>query len=477
MSDVRQAARRTWDAGTVAILGALCYGFVGTVMSATPFSLLVKPAGADCNMRCDYCFYLPKASLYPGDERSRMSLHTVEAMLRAYFATPQEVYAFGWQGGEPTLMGLDFFREVFAMQRRLAPPGARISNGLQTNGTLLSAEWAQTLREHDVLVGLSIDGSRHIHDRYRVWADRDGPSAGTHRYVEATARMLREEKVAFNALTVVGRHNQERAVEVYEYLRALKIRHMQFIPLVEWENVSGADLYEPPETPLRLSPFSVTGEGWARFLTAILERWFPKDVRRVSIRHHDSIMELLVNGRYNVCTTSGRCGGHFVVEHTGDIYPCDFFVEASTRLGNVRDDPAPASSEHGEGAVNPFLNALQDPRHHAFVAAKAHWNETCTACEYLWLCGGDCPKLRLPRRRYATDTTPTRDDVSALCEGWKSFYRHSLSRFENLARSIAPQITGRPPAMPALMERWDSGRECFCGSGRPAGKCHLAGRG
>ena len=210
----------------------------------SPFSLLIKPAGADCNLNCGYCFYLKKAELYPatGDRPGppRMSLETLEATLRAYFATPQPVYSFAWQGGEPTLMGIDFFREAFAMQKRMAPAGAEISNGLQTNGTLLTETWARLFREHNVLVGLSIDGPEELHNARRRWADRAGhPIAGaagnTHARVETAARLLREERVQYNALTVVGRHNEQYPVEIYDYLRSLKIRHMQFIPLVEWE--------------------------------------------------------------------------------------------------------------------------------------------------------------------------------------------------------------------------------------------------
>jgi len=372
-----------------------------------------------------------------------MSLDTAERMLREYFATPQTVYSFGWQGGEPTLMGLDFFRQVFAMQKRLAPAGSTIANGLQTNGTLLTAEWGPLLREYNVLVGLSIDGPEEIHDRYRVYAgDR---RRGTYRQVAETVRLLREEKVAFNALTVVGSHNQDRPVEIYEHLRSLRIRHHQYIPLVEWDD-------HDPTRGAR--DFAVTPEGWGRFLNGIFDRWYPRDVRRVSVRHFDSVLELLIHGRYNACTLSGACGSHLVVEHGGDIYPCDFYVEPELRLGSVHDT--------GEGSV--FERLRDSAIHRRFVRRKADWHEECARCEYLWLCGGDCPKFR------------PRDDRSYLCSGWRDFYDYTLERFKAISRAVAPEISGEPPRMPAMIETWPVESECFCGSGRPAGNCHLAAR-
>lgn len=418
-----------------------------------PFSLLIKPAGADCNLNCGYCFYLKKAELYPATADRpgppRMNLKTVEATLRSYFATPQPVYSFAWQGGEPTLMGVDFFREVFEMQRRMAPPGAEISNGLQTNGTLLTESWAHLFREHNVLVGLSIDGPQALHNARRRWADRDGYAipgitGDTHARVEAAARLLREERVQYNALTVVGSHNEQYPVEIYEYLRFLKIRHMQFIPLVEWEATRDGAVEEPPAP----SAVSVTPDGWGLFLNAIFDRWFPRDVRRVSIRHHDSIMELLVRGRYNVCTMSGACGGHFVVEHTGDIYPCDFFVEPELVLGNVLDggDGETTAESAGAGGDNPFLSSLNDPRHHAFVRRKVRWDGACDTCRYRWLCGGDCPKMRPPQGPVDA-VSSVRDGISALCPGWLAFYDHTLADFERLSRAIAPEVTGHAPVL------------------------------
>jgi uncharacterized protein len=432
-------------------------------VSPHPFSLLVKPAGADCNLNCGYCFYLTKAGLYPEVTQPRMSIATVERMLRAYYAIPMPVYAFGWQGGEPTLMGTDFFREVFALQRALTPRGSTTTNGLQTNGTLLTPEWAQLLREHDVLVGISIDGPAELHNRRRRWADRNGAAISgiegdTHARVAAAVRLLREERVAHNALTVVGAHNVHAPNEIYDYLRSLRIRHMQFIPLVEWDGAAAV----VPERGASLTDYSVSGDAWGRFLTAIFDRWFPRDVRRVSIRHHDSILELLVHGHYNVCTMGDACGGHLVVEHNGDIYPCDFYVERDLRLGSIGTDGGfethdGFATEGGRGTKggfathgaevepdrnNPFVAALSSPVSRTFAAQKAHRNSACATCAYRRLCGGDCPKMRAPS---SDGTSPDGRGLSALCSGWTAFYDHTLNDFLRLSRSVTdhPRVGAR----------------------------------
>lgn len=394
-----------------------------------PFTVLIKPAGADCNLHCGYCFYLAAAGLYPETVRPRMSLTTVEQLLTAYFAIPMRQYSFAWQGGEPTLMGTDFFREVFAMQRRLAPAGTQVTNAIQTNGTLLTEEWATLLRENRVLVGVSIDGPAEVHNRYRRWADRHGAAISgekgdTHARVEGAIRLLRETKVEYNALTVVGRHNMDHPVDVYDYLRSLRIRHMQFIPLVEWNGTEASE-------------FSVTAEGWGQFLIKIFDRWFPKDVRRVSIRHHDSVMAYLVGGEHNVCTMSDSCGGHVVVEHNGDLYPCDFYVRPDLRLGSL-SDPG-----------NPLEAAVTGEQYREFRRQKARRPAECETCRYRRLCGGDCPKLREP----ASDGR----GLSALCDGWKMYYDHTLSRFGRLSRAVAEEQfgPGRTPAV-AVRKRTDS---------------------
>jgi uncharacterized protein len=364
-----------------------------------PFSLLVKPASADCNIECEYCFYLEKKNLYPGIARHKMSTEILETMIRKYFQTPQPNWTFGWQGGEPTLMGGEFFERAIELQKRYAPPGAHVSNGLQTNGTLLDDAFAKVLARGKYLVGISIDGPAEIHDRYR----RTVSGGGSHRDVLRGLEALRGNGVEYNVLTLVSKSNVDRPREVYRYLRELGVEYHQYIPCVE---------FEPDGSP---RSYSISGTEWGRFLNEIFDEWFAGDTRRVSVRNFDTVVSTIVQGVPGVCTAGTHCRQYFVVEHNGDVYPCDFFVQPEKRLGNVLTDQ--------------FLHLWRSPSYRAFGRAKREWNPVCGDCEFLHYCAGDCPK-----NRYRQDESP--GQLSVLCEGWKEFYGHTLPRFEELARSI-----------------------------------------
>jgi uncharacterized protein len=395
-----------------------------------PFSLLIKPAGADCNIRCEYCFYLEKCGLYPETARHRMDDATLRKTIAGYMATPQPVYSFGWQGGEPTLMGAQFFRTAFELQRSLAPPGAIVTNGLQTNGTLLSGEFARLLADNRVLVGISLDGPAELHNRYRRTAG-GGP---THHQVMQGIEHLQKAEVEFNVLTLVSAANVDQPREVYRYLKSLGIKHHQYIPCVEPLN-SG------------LTEFSITGEQWGRFLTGIFEEWHESDVRTVSIRDFDSMINFLVTGRYTSCTMSGTCRQYLVVEHNGDLYPCDFFVTPELRLGNIHTH----SPE----------DAWRSPVMRRFGAGKARWAQKCRECPYLALCSGDCQKLRLGGA-----------DPSALCQGWLAFYDHALPRLKQISARAARRHRMNLFDVSASSHKRDE--PCFCGSGKNYGNCHGA---
>lgn len=364
-----------------------------------PFSLLVKPISADCNIRCEYCFYLEKASLYPEAPRHRMSDTVLETMIRTYLQTPQPAWSFGWQGGEPTLMGPSFFQRILELQEKHAPPGARIANGLQTNGTLLDDTFARVLAEGSYLVGISIDGPAGMHDRYR----RSAADRGTHAEVLRGLEALRRNKVEYNVLTLVSRANVDKPREVYRYLRELGVDYHQYIPCVEFEEDGSP------------RPYSISGEEWGRFLNGIFDEWAGTDTRRVSVRNFDALLSIMVQNTPVVCTNGTHCRQYFVVEHNGDVYPCDFFVQPDKRLGNVMHDH--------------FAQLWRAPRFRAFGRAKKEWNSACDACEFLRYCAGDCPK-----NRYSNGEDPTQ--LSVLCAGWRLFYDHTLDEFKTLARSI-----------------------------------------
>jgi uncharacterized protein len=371
------------------------------------FSLLIKPASADCNLACTYCFYLPKAALYPQTRRHRMSEETLERMISSYLATHQNTYSFGWQGGEPTLMGVEFFRSVVRLQSRYGRPGSVVANGLQTNATMISEELARLLAEYHFLLGVSLDGPEEIHNTYR----RTRGGAGTYKRVMQGIELLKKHRVEFNILVAVNAANVEKARQLYRFLLDMGIAFHQYIPIVEFDERG------------QLLPFSIDGRQWGAFLTELFDEWYPH-AGRVSIRLFDAILIYLVDGSSILCTMGSDCRQYFLVEHNGDVYPCDFFAEPELRLGNIRESE--------------WSQLLQSPRYEAFGRQKSQWNVLCDSCPYLQLCMGDCLKHRF----YGGSREQARSDphrLSWLCSGWKAFYEATLPRFERIARRIQRQ--------------------------------------
>jgi uncharacterized protein len=404
--------------------------------SLPPFSLLIKPAGADCNLRCTYCFYLEKAALYPEQSRHRMSEAVLTRLVSSYLATDQPHYAFGWQGGEPTLMGVDFFRAVTRLQQQHGRPGASVANGLQTNGTLLDDAFAAHLAAYSFLAGVSLDGPPDFHDAYRKTADH-GPS---HARVLAGIETLRRHHVDYNILTLVNDRNGRHPGRLYRYLAHQGHRFQQYIPCVAFDGNG---------TPL---PYSLVPEIWGDFLCELFDNWYPHDVRRVSIRLFDSILTRLVDHVANVCSMGRTCCQYFLVEHNGDVYPCDFFVEPELRLGNIME--------------NEWAELFHSPRYQAFGDCKSRWNPACDACPWLDFCAGDCPK-----HRYAGTRDPRQ--ISFLCEGWKRFFAHTMPRFRQLADEIREERRAQTTMTPSKAGLSGIGRNapCPCGSGRKFKHC------
>ncbi len=404
-----------------------------------PFSLLIKPASGDCNLACEYCFYQCKWQLYPQTARHRMALPVLEQLISSYLRTPQPQYVFGWQGGEPTLMGLDFFRQVTDLQVRHGARGVSVANGLQTNATLIDDAWAAHLAEYKFLLGVSLDGPAAMHDRYRATRGGQGSHAAVMRGIAA----LQKHRVEFNILVLVSQANVHRAAEVYRYLKEQGFRYHQYIPCVEFD-AAGA-----------LQPFAISGEEWGAFLSELYAAWQPTDTRTVSIRHFDSILEFLVTGEAHVCTMNRNCCQYLVVEHNGDLYPCDFFVADALRIGNVMTTPWDA--------------AIEAPVYQAFGARKAEWHAACEACSWLRLCAGDCLKHRWAEQQTAPRT------LSHLCAGWQRFYAQAMPGFEALAAEVRrrQEAERRRAATVASHAGGAPGRNepCPCGSGRKFKHC------
>jgi uncharacterized protein len=362
-------------------------------------SLLIKPAGPDCNLACGYCFYREKAHVFTGSPIHRMDEETLEETIRQALEQDVPSFSFGWQGGEPTLMGRPFFEKAVALQTRFGR-GRTVGNGLQTNGLLLDREWAAFLRRHSFLVGLSLDGPQHIHDRYRV---RSGGQS-TWAEVSDRAKMLLDAGVETNALSVVNDYSVRFPEEIYDFHKSLGLTFMQFIPCVETD---AAD-------PGQAAAFSSGAEEYGEFLVRIFDLWwadFKDGAPTTFVRFFDSLFFLYVGREAPECTLLSECGNYLVVEHDGGVYACDFFVEERWKLGNVR-----------EGQLVHMLNSA---RQNEFGRVKAALPDPCRNCPWLRLCRAGCPKDRLrdPRDR----------GLSHFCAAYKRFFAHADERLRGLA--------------------------------------------
>ena len=323
----------------------------------------------------------------------------LEQLIQGYMATEQHTYSFGWQGGEPVLMGVDFFRRVTELQKSYGKPGDYVANGIQTNATLIDDAFAEHLGEYRFLVGVSLDGPPEIHDRYR----RTATGQTSHAAVLKGIDTLRRHHVEFNILVLVSQANVKRAKKIYRYLVDEGFFYHQYIPCVEFDHQG------------KLLPYAINGREWGNFLCELFDQWYPRDIRSVSVRHFDSLLNKKIDSSVNVCTLSDNCCQYFVVEYNGDIYSCDFFVQKDFKLGNIK--------------TTTWRQTLKSPAFRKFGSYKAEWNKSCKTCEFLNLCCGDCLKHRM----YANHPSK---NLSRLCLGWKHFLNHSKDALDALARKI-----------------------------------------
>ncbi|MFZ9886024.1 MAG: anaerobic sulfatase maturase [Myxococcota bacterium] len=336
------------------------------------FHVLAKPSGAACNLDCDYCFYLEKEALYPGSSM-RMNDEVLELYLRQLLESQRgNEIVIAWQGGEPTLMGLDFFQRAMSIVEKYRPPQARLSHTLQTNGVLLDEEWCGFLKKHDFLVGLSIDGPQRMHDAYR----RDKGGKSTFARVRQAALMLREQGVAVNALCSVHAKNEKNPREVYRFLRdELGLRFLQFIPIVE------TDCLGQGEETIRFSARTVQSHAWGDFLSQVFDEWLRKDVGRVFVQIFESALASWLGLPPSLCIFAETCGDALALEHNGDVYSCDHFVEEAHLLGNIRDTH--------------LLAMVASERQRQFgEAKKKELPAECLRCDVLFACRGDSCRQR-----------------------------------------------------------------------------------
>lgn len=399
-----------------------------------PFSLLLKPASADCNLRCMYCFYLEKRELYDEAPIHRMTEDTLERVISSYLQTDQRVHSFGWQGGEPTLMGLDFFKQAVSLQNANRKPGSNIVNGFQTNGTLINDNWAKFLARNRFLVGISLDGPEEIHSIYRISKEGRSSYSSVVRGIDCLKRYNAE----INILTLVSQANVHKPLEIYRFLRDdMGCLYHQYIECVEFDATG------------RLTEFSITGKQWGDFLCTIFDEWINNDTNRVSIRLFDSIITTMLNKTPSLCSFGRDCRHYLVVEHNGDVYPCDFYVENELKLGNIEKQS--------------WSELLVSPRYEAFGARKKRWGGECGKCPHVTLCAGDCQKNRLTR-----SSAP--NSKSVLCEGWKQFYDHAMPTFKKLVKKLRNKQGGHSSSN-SSQKSISRNDPCPCGSGRKFKKC------
>lgn len=358
---------------------------------------MAKPAGPACNLRCDYCFYLEKDSLFAPRQPRRMDDATLEAFVRQYIeAQPGDRVVFSWQGGEPTLLGVDWYRRALALQRRLGR-GRRIENTLQTNGTLLDDEWGRFLKENGFLVGISIDGPPALHDRSRV----DAKQRASSRRVLRGLAVLQRHGVPFNTLTCVSAANAGSPLEVYRYLKEIGSRHLQFIPVVE----------QAPGQPGTVTPQSVTGEQWGRFLTTVFDEWVRSDVGEVYVDMFELSLAKWLGVAGGVCVHAPTCGDALAIEHDGSVYSCDHYVDLEHRLGSIH-----------ERSLAQLASGAQQTK---FGQDKSHrLPQACYACPVLFACNGGCP-----RHRFAGAD----GGHNHLCEGYRAYFTHVDAVMQSMA--------------------------------------------
>jgi len=382
--------------------------------SAPPaFHILAKPSGARCNLACEYCFYLDKEALYPGSTL-RMSDEVLEAYIRQYLASQQvpEV-SVSWQGGEPTLMGVDFYRRSVAYVRKYQRPGQRVRYAMQTNGILLDEEWCSFFKAHDFLIGLSMDGPAELHDAYRVDKDGQGSFEGVRRAWE----LLQKHRVEVNILCAVHAANVDQPLEVYRFFRdALGARFLQFIPIVEW--TPGGDTPGVERGRAMPSARSVRPEPFGRFLIDIFEEWVQRDVGRVFVQAFDAALAGWYGIPAGICVFQETCGLGLVLEHNGDLYSCDHFVEPAHRLGNILETP--------------LIELVAARRQRQFgLDKRERLPAACRACEVRFACHGECPRNRLP-----TAPGNGEDGLNYLCAGFKLFFHHIDGPMRRMARLL-----------------------------------------
>lgn len=390
------------------------------------FNIMLKPAGSSCNLNCKYCYYLDKAEIYGGREPV-MSERMLESVVREYIAANDvpEV-TFNWHGGEPLLLGLDFYRKALEFEQKYSN-GKKINNTIQTNGVLIDRAWAEFFREHRFLVGVSIDGPREVHDRYR----KDKGGLPTFDRVLRGLELLRACGVEFNTMSTINKASEGKGLEVYRFLKAAGTRYMQFMPVVE--HVRDGRIVDPSEPGAQIAPWSISDIAFGRFLLDIFDEWVRQDVSRIFVGQFDAALACWCGVSPGICVFSETCGGNSIIEHNGDLYPCDHFVYPKYRLGNIE-----------ERSIREMMSSNAQVRFG--IDKRNTLPSACRKCKWLFACHGECPKHRFNR------TERGETGLNALCDGYKLFFSHIAPYMDYMKDLLLQGLS------PAGVMLWHRGR-------------------
>ena len=390
---------------------------------AKPLYVMLKPAGAHCNLACKYCYYLEKNKLYPTAQRHLMSDEMLEQFTREYIeAQTMNQVLFTWHGGEPLLRSIDFYRKALSLQQKYAG-GRRIDNVIQTNGTLLTDEWCEFFAQNHWLVGISIDGPQPYHDHYRLTA----AGKPSWQKVMQGIKLLKKHGVEWNAMAVVNAYNVNHPMEFYRFFKENGCQFLQFTPIVERQtrHEDGrtlASLADKNEIPL--SEASVTPEQWGYFLSAIFDEWVRKDVGKIFVEIFDCTLANWMGISPGICAYSKECGHAGVMEHNGDVYSCDHFVFPEYKLGNIRD--------------HSLIDMLYGEQQQEFSRLKhSSLPRQCKECDMEFACHGECPKNRFMKDKYGDS------GLNYLCLGYYHYYQHVAPYMDYMKQELMAQ---RPPS-------------------------------
>ena len=390
---------------------------------AKPLYVMLKPAGAHCNLACKYCYYLEKNKLYPTAQRHLMSDEMLEQFTREYIeAQTMNQVLFTWHGGEPLLRSIDFYRKALSLQQKYAG-GRRIDNVIQTNGTLLTDEWCEFFAQNHWLVGISIDGPQPYHDHYRLTA----AGKPSWKKVMQGIKLLKKHGVEWNAMAVVNAYNANHPLEFYRFFKENGCQFLQFTPIVERltrheDGRTLASLADKDE--ISLSEASVAPEQWGYFLCAIFDEWVRKDVGKIFVEIFDCTLANWMGISPGICAYSKECGHAGVMEHNGDVYSCDHFVFPEYKLGNIRD--------------HSLIDMLYGEQQQEFSRLKhSSLPRQCKECDMEFACHGECPKNRFMKDKYGDS------GLNYLCPGYYHYYQHVAPYMDYMKQELMAQ---RPPS-------------------------------